>query len=197
MDGDEDTKPRNLDHDLVEEFFESLTRAGFPTRERMRPALTDEEMDAIVEPLGLWLPTEARIWWSHHNGGQQAPISSGRDLASLKEIVSATKQLRELDSIDPDIPTKSWDPRLLPLVHSEEIFGCDCSVPAGAPSPVSVWIPKDAEDLGAPILPSIGSLVEIWLTAIEEGLWEWLPEKGRAIRHFSKDEVGRWPYGLP
>jgi hypothetical protein len=46
-------------------------------------------------------------------------------------------------------------------------------------------------------LPSFGSLVEIWIAAIDQGVYEFLPDKGYAIMHHDRLEPGRWPDGLP
>ena len=82
-------------------------------------------------------------------------------------------------------------------MHTEEIFGCDCSVRPGEPTPISVWVPKDAEELREPVLPSFGSLVEIWTTAIDDGLYEYLPDEGNPVSNLARLQPDRWPYGLP
>lgn len=70
-----------LTGDLIEQVLDALARAGSCTRERLYPGLTDEQMDDLIAPLGLVLPTEGRVWWSHHNGGDDALLSSGRAVA--------------------------------------------------------------------------------------------------------------------
>lgn len=191
--------PPVLTPELLEGLLESLTKAGFPTVQRLRPGLTVDQMDEITAPLGLVLPAEARVWWSRHNGGlDEAPIGSSHALARLEEMVGQAQLLRRLHREGyEEAGVVTWDDRLLPLVHSETMFGCDCSVREGEPSPISVWIPKDAEDLREPVLPSLGSLVEIWTVAIDEGLYEYLPDKGHAVSHLDRLQPGRWPYGLP
>ena len=187
-----------LTADLLEAFLASLTRAGFPTVERLYPGLTDEQMDEITAPLGMTLPTEARVWWSRQNGGDKALIASYRYCAPLEEMVAQAQQSRQLQrEVSEEVGNTTWNDRLLPLtLDPDTIFACDCSVAPGAPTPISVWIPKDAEDLREPILPSFGSLVEIWITAIEEGLYQYLPDKGYAVMT-AYPEPGRWPYGCP
>jgi hypothetical protein len=60
--------PRLLSFDLLEALKARWRTAGWPGVERLNPGLTDEEIDAATQPLGLRLPTEVRIWWRWHNG---------------------------------------------------------------------------------------------------------------------------------
>jgi hypothetical protein len=116
-------------------------------------------MDEITAPLGLTLPTEARVWWSRHNGGAEAPIGSYRAAAKLQDMVAQAEQARVLQQMYEDDGVYSWEDRLLPLVQSsEEIFACDCSVPDGAPSPIWLYIPKQCEDIEEAKLPFGSSL---------------------------------------
>jgi len=47
------------------------------------------------------------------------------------------------------------------------------------------------------VLPSLGALVEIWKTAIDEHLYEYLPDEGHAVNNLDQLKPGRWPHGLP
>jgi hypothetical protein len=187
--------PPMLTADLLEGLLDSLTRAGCPTRERLYPGLTDEQMDEITAPLGLTLSTEARVWWSRHNGGDNAQIA-GQAAMSLESVVSDAQMSQQLQQIVEPDGVLAWDDRLILIAGNDTCFACDCSVPDGAPSPIWVWVNSDAEGLQGPTLPSFGSLIEIWTIAIDERLWEYFPDKGM-LSNLDRLEPGRWPYGLP
>ena len=73
----------------------------------LRPGLTDAEMDALTEPLGIVLPEEARVWWGWHDGtdphfidpiqgGKFAMLAPGRIFLSLGDGVKQCQSLREV-----------------------------------------------------------------------------------------------------
>jgi hypothetical protein len=191
--------PVTLTPSLFERLLESLTRAGFPTVERLRPGLSDDEMDTLTQPLGITLPLEARIWWRRQNGGKNALVGSYRDFASLQEMIDETLHLREVHAKGfADAGLLMWKDNLIPMVGDTTQFGCDCSVAAGEPSPIWVLVPSDAEDLQGPVLPSLGALVEAFTLAVDEGIYEYIPEHDVAVINF--DEwlpVKNLPYGMP
>ena len=54
--------------DLLEQLAERWRRQRAPITEALSPGLDEEEMDALIAPLGLSLPVEARVWWGWHDG---------------------------------------------------------------------------------------------------------------------------------
>ena len=113
-------------------------------------------------------------------------------VATAQQLRALHRQLHEEED-----GVNLWDERLVPLVYDDTYFGFDCSVAPGAPSPIWIWIPSDAEDIRGPVLPSLGALVEIWKTAIDEHLYEYLPDEGHAVNNLDRLKPGRWPHGLP
>jgi hypothetical protein len=75
--------------------------------DHLRPGLTDAEMDALTEPLGIVLPEEARVWSGWHDGtdplgidpirGEEfAMLAPGRIFLSLGDAVKECQILRGL-----------------------------------------------------------------------------------------------------
>ena len=72
--------------------------------ERLEPGLAGEEMDALTAPLGLRLPTEARLWWGWHDGvaASQVRYEHEREAAPgwpyfpLEESIARCRQWREI-----------------------------------------------------------------------------------------------------
>lgn len=190
--------PPMLTAELLESLLDSLTRAGFPTVQRLRPGLSDDEMDSLTAPLGLTLPHEARIWWRRHNGGPNALIGSYRDFASLQDMVAQTRHLRDVHHHGfQDAGVITWTDDLIALVTGTTQFGCDCSVAPGEPSPIWVLVPSDAADIRGPVLPSLGSLVEQFTRAIDEGVYVYVPEGDVALVNDGWPEPEGYPYGMP
>lgn len=57
-----DDAPR-LTVELLEELKARWRDLGAPIAEQLRPGLSQEQIDAIVAPLGLHVPSEALVWW--------------------------------------------------------------------------------------------------------------------------------------
>jgi hypothetical protein len=49
--------------ELLEELKARWRDLGAPIAEQLRPGLSQEQIDAIVAPLGLHVPSEALVWW--------------------------------------------------------------------------------------------------------------------------------------
>jgi hypothetical protein len=59
---------RYLDTELLAEFEAVLGELRVPITRVWRPGLDDASIDALLEPLGIQLPEEARRWWRWRNG---------------------------------------------------------------------------------------------------------------------------------
>lgn len=183
---------------LLDRLFATLDKAGFPGGDLRYPGLSDDEMDELIEPLGLVLTDEARVWWRKHNGADSraeiGPYISLRPLAEAVIEAQRNRQLNERFHAEAGITT--WNDALLPLTYSDISYCCACFPQRARVSPVWISDPKNDEDLLAPTLSSMGELIEIWITALEEGIWVYLPEKGYAVIT-ERYDPDRWPYGLP
>jgi hypothetical protein len=59
---------RVLDHELLADLEAAWRSQGAEIAGLLAPGLGDEAMAALLQPLGLTLPEEARIWWGWHDG---------------------------------------------------------------------------------------------------------------------------------
>ncbi len=80
------------------------------------PGLSDAEMDALTDPLGLRLPPEARAWWGWHDFNRAGPrtfkaramTGSGWGFARLEEAVSEAKERQQHDEAE----RRMWGPHV-------------------------------------------------------------------------------------
>jgi hypothetical protein len=100
--------PRMLTVDQLAQLklgWETLGLVG--VLDHLRPGLTDAEMDALTEPLGIVLPDEARVWWGWHDGtdplvidpiqgAKFAMLAPGRIFLPLSHAVRQCQTLREV-----------------------------------------------------------------------------------------------------
>ena len=156
-------------------------------------------MEALIEPLGLRLPTEARRWWGWHDGATlggyavSRELGPGRQFLSLSSAVEEYQQRRRLSvqaaqgsSPPMSEPDWWWHPTWLPLVDGGgPTIACECSVVEGQPCPILVvnwheaaeWIefPEAASPVKA---RSFGDMVGLWLKALDCGAWRFDPSQG-------------------
>lgn len=154
---------------------------GAPIATLLQPGLTDAEMDAVISPIGLRLPEEARAWWGWHNGAVRTTSRDERLMTHLYEFLPLDEAVEQycliqqwLDKLgrnpwDP-IWQKSWLP--LAMTSSRPILVCDTDSSAHAGMPIYVVSWGDSED--AHLYPAAGSLREVvscWLRAFSEEIW--------------------------
>lgn len=170
-------------------------RHDAPIARRLAPGLSDAEMDALSEPLGLRVPPEARTWWRWHNGADNAFIvtSGGKAFASLERCVSRAAQMREIardvarqynlsGKAAGETAREVWDSDWLPL--SEDGAGSmlviDAAVDNSPRELCPVWYRAidDGSD-GSLIAPSIGALVYQWTVVLEVGKGSYNPDVDR------------------
>ncbi len=83
---------------LLDQLEERWRTHDAPIARRLAPGLSDEEIDALAEPLELGVPSEARTWWRWHNGAHDAFIvtSGGKSFSSLEQCLSKAAHMREM-----------------------------------------------------------------------------------------------------
>jgi hypothetical protein len=158
-----------LDRKLLDEFEARLRALGAGIVDGWAPGLTDDQIDALVRPIGIDLPEEARVWWRWHNGVQPGSncetwdIMPDRSLSTLEESLDLYVERRDWarDAGFPEI--------LLSPDSAFPIILFQCAGERHAPVPVYVLEDWAAE---APrlALPSIGELVRTWISYIDLGL---------------------------
>ena len=164
-----------LDRALIERLIAALREQHAPMVEHLNPGLTEEEIAALVAPLGQTLPQEAKAWWGYADGVPlDAPESTSLSLSwswrPLAETVAMCRRMREIASKDsaPDEPNDfadSW----LPVVRGDGILVMDTAQPVIAPVYTIDWHTYDPDDPPGPRLPSLGTLVASWALALESG----------------------------
>jgi hypothetical protein len=156
---------------------------GAPVAESLRPGLSEPEMHALVAPLGLRLPTEARVWWAWHDRAESTSLahSLGNGIVSLRLEQAVARHLdnrKIAEQIADDRPTPVraddyWPPQWLTLAVAAGLgeIVCDCSVAEGEPTPIRLSDFEFPEDSQVPLAPSLGTLVGWWLDALDSGAW--------------------------
>ena len=157
----------------------------------LRPGLTDAEMDALTEPLGIVLPEEARVWWGWHDGtdphfidpiqgGKFAMLAPGRIFLSLGDGVKQCQSLREVgwEGKEQHDLWRQW----LPLNTLEDPTMLDCT----ADAPARVFRLEFQFRDRRLELPTLGALVDAYIEAFDSGAW-WLEQPGREDSRWQQD----------
>ena len=167
-----------LDGSLIDRLIAVLRGQGAPMVEHLNPGLSDDEMHALVGPLGITLPAEARQWWGYANGVPRgAPggvwLSPSWWWAPLEEIVQECSDMRAIGSegVLPGEPSGFKD-EWLPIVIGDGMLVMDTSQSVVAPV-YAVDFPDLGPDVSpTPDLPSLGALIQTWVRALEErAIW--------------------------
>jgi hypothetical protein len=175
-----------LDIQLLDALEARWRAHGLPLLDRLRPGLTDDEMDTLTAPLGLRLPLEARRWWGWHDGVSSADVYNARErevgvgmqFLPLGEAVELYRSLRTViledhlaGAFEPD-PEGWWARAWFPVTERSGPIVCDCSVPEGEVTPIRIL------DWGAlikqvkiPRARSLGEVVGWWIEAFDVGAW--------------------------
>jgi cell wall assembly regulator SMI1 len=170
-----------LTEDLLEQLAERWRTLRAPIATSLRPGLADNEIDALVAPLELRLPHEARVWWGWHDGTETGLISHGigNHIVPL-QLAQAVARYRELLQVAAEVtaddetfaPGDYWRHEWFPFAAPRRAdLACDCAVPEGAPTPirhVEFELPAQSQE---PVAPSLGAVVSLWIEAIDSGAW--------------------------
>lgn len=194
-----DSGSKLLTAERLEVLASALRERGFPIVERLRPGLTEVQMDALTGPLGLSLPVEARVWWGWHDGATAAgpaTIGPGWWFAPLATCVDSYRELRDI-ATQPDLHgIEWWPPTWFPIVQGGWALACDTDVAPDQPTPIRAWYLEDGAPR-EPSLRSLGALIEMWIDVLRAGAWQYHPEIGGALEHPEHLPQGRRPFGLP
>jgi hypothetical protein len=173
--------PTLLDQALLDRFDARLRAAGALVVDHWAPGLTDAQIDALLHPLDIDLPDEARVWWRWHNGTlvdprkREAKISPGRHPLPLKEVADfyAGEQ-------GPLIDFYGVGGQLRPVSEKPLIY-FDCAGRHDEPVPIITAL--DASDEHRVVLPSIGELILAWIDLLDRGIWATNPDGTWIIDH--------------
>jgi hypothetical protein len=162
-----------LDCALIDRLIGALREQHVPMAEHLNPGLAEEEMAALVAPLGQTLPQEAQVWWGYGDGVPlDTPGSTNLSLSwswrPLAETVAMCRTMRSIagEDVEPGEPTgfsDSW----LPVVRGDGILVMDTADPVIAPVYTIDWHTYERDDPPKPRLGSLGALVGSWALALE------------------------------
>lgn len=166
---------------LLHELEALMDSVGAPFSSRALPGLADKEIDRLLEPTGLVIPTELREWWRWHHGfvfDKRAPI-------------------------DREIGPGAWGQMTIPGAIQDAALWCEDAIAVGdEPGWRRSWLPfaegsphhrrlvarleestVDEVCVGHwyvfdvppadPVEHSLASVVETWITAVREGYTTW------------------------
>jgi cell wall assembly regulator SMI1 len=177
--------PPLLSPALLEQLEQRWHAKQAPIASRLRPGLSDGEMDALTARLGLRLPDEARMWWAWHDGAEPTGFVYERSIGglslaflSLEESVEETRRQRAVPAHDAVASReKWWWPSWLALTPSNGSIVCDCAVGPGQPTPIRfVWWGSTAAENAEVKARSLGELATWWIEAFDVGAWTYHPE---------------------
>lgn len=163
---------------LLDRLEEIWRRQSAPLLAHLRPGLTREQMDNILEPTGLSMPVEGEIWWSWHDGTTPG-LTWGDRIIGPRYIYMTLAECVEhyLGRARSPHPRNdgAWPAYCLPIATTgaRPVVGIETKVPAGASSPVYVVAWGDDEESDKPKAPSLTQAVRYWITAYEIGAWRY------------------------
>jgi hypothetical protein len=194
VDGSKKTITPLLDAQLLHTYEERLRAQGLPFDEWVRPGLRGDEMDTVLAPLGLRLPSEARTWWGWHDG--ENPTARNDLLGPSTEFLSLAESVRQYGQSrgiaertakqDPppwDDPDFAWNPAWLPISRPGHPVVIDCSVAEDDPTPIRYIDWQNVDSFFLPKAQSLGQMVTWWIEAIDVGAWEWSHKDQRWFSH--------------
>jgi hypothetical protein len=173
--------PRILDVELLEAYAHRMRALGCPFDERSAPGLSQHEIEALMEPLQLELPDEARTWWGWRNG--QADRRAGLFFPgftpySLADAAGEYQLMRKVaaETAEPGVEGREtadelWDAGWFPIDGESDHMVIDCSVAKGEPTPVRLitWTLKTK----GPWAASLGDAVTAWCDRMDSGSIVW------------------------
>jgi cell wall assembly regulator SMI1 len=184
-----------LSAEMLTELEHQWSLQGAPLLEHLRTGLSGQEMDALVAPLDLRLPLEARIWWGWHDGATtngrpsvRRTVGAGLEYLPLAEAVEQYRACREASQEVAGTagqprplsePEYWWAPQWFPisLTGYGGVVACDCSVGNARPTPIRMIWWAGRESFAEPVTQSFGQMVSWWIDALKTGVWRY--EAGR------------------
>jgi cell wall assembly regulator SMI1 len=155
---------------------------------RLRPGLSDAEMNEMAEPFGLSVPLELRVWWNWHDGAdfhaegirQLRTIGPGGfEFLPLEEALREYEQNRRVP-VEPAMPDMYWHPSWLPFMRQDAqrlYIDCDRTL-FGEYSPVRL-VTWEWENYDVDRATSLTHAVSLWQWLLTAGYYRWDPADRR------------------
>jgi hypothetical protein len=161
-----------LDRVVLDRLGDAMIAAGDPIVRRFEPGIPAEYLAQRVVN-GKPLPIEVQQLWGWHDGAtpkaDRENTASFGGFASFCWLNSAVGHYEAL--------SKHWGSERFPIaIKYASAILCDISGESTAPCPVSVFDLRNEymfEPVTDAVLPSVRSLVELWIEALERGFWKY------------------------
>ena len=183
--------PRLLGDDLLARLESTLRSLGVPWLDSMSPGLSNAQIDQAMAPLGLEAPLEARRWWHWHDGVEVDEEEShrARSIGPRFEFLPMWSAL-ESHEWQEELARKSgtaerglWRYEWLPIVSANgKPITCDCSADPTGLAPIRFvdhhGVAGDRDHVKEPDAPSFGEVVNLWLWAMDVGIYSYDRDDG-------------------
>lgn len=199
--------PPLLSIDLLEELAARWRAHKLPILDNLRLGISDDDIDTIVGPLGLGLPTEGKVWWGWHDGANvPRGYADDRYVGSHLEflpLANAARHYEESRASFDEIgqPADLWWPKNQFIItrKSSGDITFDSSVPQESPSPIFSVLHHDRNphiDFKNPAARSFGEMVTWWIEAWDDGIWGYDKDTGKWTYDWERLDPARELTGL-
>jgi cell wall assembly regulator SMI1 len=197
MSADEGQEPERLSIELLESLRERWERIGAPIALGLAPGLSEDEIDSRMEPIGLTLPTEARLWFRWHDGVPHVvpPLLKEARWLGLYEFMQLAEAVEEYkkwiaishEAATADRAGRTGDPEFVwvrawfPFLSSGGGYPvvCDCAGDPADPAPIHSYHAEFYEESRRPVVQSFGTMVRWFVQAIDAGAWYYDQYRGQ------------------
>lgn len=164
-----DAVPAFLSQDLLDRFEARVRAVGAQIVDAWAPGLADERIDALLEPMGIELPEEARVWWRWHNGFIASSAQRSREITPARWLMDLETAADEYAYFrDPMRDAGNPEGLLSPVSEKPTIY-FRCAGPKDAP--VLVYSQNDYTERPRLALSAIGDLILTWISYIDRGVF--------------------------
>lgn len=165
--------------------------------EQLKPGLDDELIERLAEAAGLKLPAQVQAWWRWSDGEREdgqgrrslsfggilSPVSLAWALDNRRWWLEHSRELATPWGIPAD---RLWSPTWLPLLRGvSDTHVVDLESNDAEATPVR-WIATHTmtpDDYWIIRVQSIGDMVQLWIEAMDAGLWQFDGDALRWIRN--------------
>ncbi len=189
-----DETPLTLTTAMMDELWEALHSVGASVVRYSRPGLTRERIEALMRPTAMRLPEEGVVWWMHHDGSD-APVGTRGDEISPQQSLLSLEEALEVREILELVNwrtgrevrltgghwTDLWEDTWLPILAKDRpTIACDCAREYRVTTPLRRVAHGDltTEETYEIRVPSMGTMVQMWIDAIKDGIWTVDPATG-------------------
>ena len=175
---------------LLQRLDAFFVEQGAPVADALRPGLGPAELDAAEAELGFSLPHEVRDWYAWHDGVEETDAGGVRlpNLTLLSSMRDALDARQTFLNPGPLVDAyQVYQPTWLPITQFEaETLVVDCAGAAtGRQASAPVYV-IDYADEWEQVMPSITAMVQLWITAIDEGYWRYDRDRGSWAHTFGQ-----------